>query len=99
VKLIRKGELYVAQILIGNRHQPVEVIVDTGRTDTAIVNGQTGTSIVLRLPNFSRKPSNHYGAALEDNVRLSGLLVKHRFWNRSKLSIELGDKYESNVEG
>ncbi|KAF8346131.1 aspartic peptidase domain-containing protein [Amanita rubescens] len=99
VKLRRKGELYAAYILIGNRQQPVEVIVDTGRTDTAIVKGQTGTSIVLPLPNFSRKPSNYHGVILEDNVRLGGLLVKHHFWNKSKLSIELGDKYESNVEG
>jgi len=99
VKLIRKGELYAAYMFIGDHRQSVEVIVDTGRTDTAIVKGQTGRSTVLPLPNFSRKPSNYHGVILEDSVRLGGLLVQHRFWSKPKLSIELGDKYESNVEG
>ena len=88
--LTRKGGLYAAQIFIGDRQpRAVEVIVDTGRTDTAIV---------LPLPNFSRKPSYH-GVALEDKVELGGHLVQQRFWSRSGLSIELGDEHESNVEG
>lgn len=88
--LTRKGELYAAQIFIGDHRQSVEVIVDTGRTDTAIV---------LPPPNFSRKSSYHSGVALEDKVDLGGHLVQQRFWSMSKLSIELGDEYESNVEG